>query len=382
MIVAGEPSGDAHAASLVQALRMSDPLARFTFFGSTGQKMRGAGVESIVFADDLAIMGILEVGKVLPRFWKAFRALKDAATLRRPDAVILVDWPEFNLRLARSLHRTGIRVIYYISPQVWAWRSKRIRSIQRDVDLLLCILPFEPAWYNERGLTNAEFVGHPLTGELHPRWTREEFCERHDLDSSHSIAALLPGSRPKEIERILPTLLETAVRMNRKDSEVQFVLALAPAAAIAAAEILDARRNELPDDFRIVTNETIEALAAANVAAIASGTATLEAAILGTPFVMVYKESAVNWHTLGRLITAEYFGLVNLIAGERVVAELMQGGLTADNVSSELFALLDTKENEAMRTRLHDVAAKLGSGDASERAADAIIKKLVEWEPV
>ena len=164
MIVAGEPSGDAHAAALVNALRSSG--VEFDFFGSTGPLMRAAGVETIVNADDLAIMGIVEVGRVLPRFYRAFRKLRAAALQRKPDAVILVDWPEFNLRLATSLHRRGLKVIYYISPQLWAWRPRRIKNIQRDVDLLLSILPFEAGWYKERGVDHVEYVGHPLAGEV------------------------------------------------------------------------------------------------------------------------------------------------------------------------------------------------------------------------
>lgn len=373
MIVAGEPSGDAHAASLVRALRMCAPDVQFEFYGSTGAEMRDAGVESIISADELAIMGIVEVGKVLPKFWRAFQALKRAALARRPDAVILVDWPEFNLRLARALHRKGLRVIYYISPQLWAWRSYRVRSIRRDVDLLLSILPFEPEWYEKRGVTHTRFVGHPLTGEVHPRYGRAEFCARHGLDVSRPIIALLPGSRHKEMERILPPLLDAAANIHALNPEIQFVLALAPTRPRAEAEAIISKRQAAPQGLHIVQHETHEALAAADSAAIASGTATLEAALIGTPFVIVYKESAINWHTLGRLIHAEHFGLINLIAGERVVTELMQNDLTGAKLAKELLALLDGKLNRAMRARLHETTAKLGTGEASERAAEAVL---------
>lgn len=379
MIVAGEASGDSHAADLVRALRAADPQADFDFFGSTGAQMREAGVESTVCADDLAIMGILEVGRVLPKFWRAFRALRDTALKRKPDAVILVDWPEFNLRLARVLHRKGLRVIYYVSPQVWAWRSYRVRSIRRDVDLLLCILPFEPDWYKERGVSDAKFIGHPLTGEIHPRYGRDEFCVRHDLDAKRPIIALLPGSRHREVERILPPLLDAASAIERLRPEGQFVLALAANRPIAEAQTIIAKHTSVPSGLKIVQNETRELLAAADVAAIASGTATLEAAIIGTPFVMVYKESMINWHTLGRLITADHYGLVNLIAGERLVTELMQGDLTGERLSKELIALLDRERNETMRARLHEVTIKLGTGDASPRAAAEIMRALSRW---
>lgn len=382
MIVAGEASGDAHAAALVGALRERAPETRFEFFGSTGARMRVAGVETIVRADELAIMGIVEVGKVLPKFWKAFRALKRAAIERKADAVILVDWPEFNLRLARALHRKGLRVIYYISPQLWAWRSYRVRNVRRDVDLMLCILPFELEWYMKRGISHAEFVGHPLAGEVRARYGRAEFCARHKLDASRPVIALLPGSRHKELERILPPMLDAAANISRTHPETQFIVAVAPnrSAAEAEALIADAQKRGLKLPSLIVAqHETPEALAAADVAAVASGTATLEATLLGTPMVIVYKESPINWHTLGRLISAEHFGLVNLVAGERLVTELMQNDLTGEKLAEELVSLLDQKRNEAMRAQLREVTAKLGAGGASLRATEAILGKVREW---
>src|SRR6266850_3516165 len=181
MIVAGEPSGDAHAAALVRALRGTAPERQINFFGSTGAQMRAAGVDSIVDADKLAILGLWEIGQALPKFWRAFGELKRAAIDRKPSAVILVDWPDFNLRLARWLHRRGIRVIYYISPQLWAWRSYRIRSMRRNIDLMLSILPFEVEWFGRRGMPQAEYVGHPLTGEVSPTCDRTEFCRLNQL---------------------------------------------------------------------------------------------------------------------------------------------------------------------------------------------------------
>src|ERR1043166_4220029 len=302
LIVAGEASGDAHAASLVQALRETSPATQFEFFGSTGQKMRNAGVESVVNADELAIMGLWEVGRALPKFWRAFGELKRAAEDRKPDAAILVDWPDFNLRLARWLHRRGIPVIYYISPQLWAWRSHRARNIQRDVDLLLSILPFEKAWYAARGITNVEYVGHPLTGEVRAEFDRAEFCRRNNLDPLQPIVVLLPGSRQKEVVRILPPMLDAVARVLHERPETQFVLVVAPNRDVNEAKEIVAAHTLPESSLSIVQHQTREALAAADVAAVASGTATLEAALLGTPMVVVYKESPVNWHALGSLI--------------------------------------------------------------------------------
>src|SRR5713226_4429772 len=228
MIVAGEASGDAHAAALVRALRKEAPETQFEFFGSTGAQMRAADVDSVVRRDDLAILGLWEIARALPKFWRAFGELKRAAAKRKPDAVILVDWPDFNLRLAHWLHRRGFRVVYYISPQFWAWRSYRARSVRRDVDLLLSILPFEKDWYAARGMTPVEYVGHPLVGAVRVGCDREEFCRRHNLDSSRPIVALLPGSRHKELVRILPPMLDAAISISCQRSDVQFVLVVAP----------------------------------------------------------------------------------------------------------------------------------------------------------
>jgi lipid-A-disaccharide synthase len=376
MIVAGEPSGDAHAAELVRAFREAAPEVQFEFFGSVGARMRAAGVESTVRADDLAIMGIVEVGLRLPRFWRAFRRLKREAIERRPDAVILVDWPEFNLRLARALHRRGLKVVYYISPQLWAWRSYRARNVRRNVDLLVSILPFEREWFRRRGMTHVEYVGHPLAGEVRARYGREEFCGRNNLDPSRPIIALLPGSRPKELVRILPPMLAAAAVISRHRPDVQFAVVVAPNRDSGEAEAIVAAGNfaaDLRDSLRLVHHETREALAAADAAAVASGTATLEAALLATPLVIVYKESPINWHTLGRLITTEHYGLVNLIADRRIVTELMQNELNADRLAEELLALLDPVRNRSLRGELHQVAEKLGEGGASRRAAQTIL---------
>jgi lipid-A-disaccharide synthase len=383
MIVAGEASGDAHASTLVGALRQHAPEIRFDFFGSTGAQMRAAGVDSIVAADGLAILGLWEVGRALPKFWRAFRELKRAATERKPAAVILVDWPDFNLRLAHWLHRRGVPVIYYISPQLWAWRSYRARNVHRDVDLLLSILPFEKDWYAARGMTQVEYVGHPLAGEVAPRYDREEFCRRNDLDPSRPIVALLPGSRHKELMRILPPMIEAAAMLLKKRAEVQFVTVVAPNRDPVEAQQIIAKgeHGSLKESLRLVHHETREALAAADAAAVASGTATLEAALLATPLVVVYKESAVNWHALGSLITAEHYGLANLIAGRRVVTELIQDQFTGESLAQELLDLLEKDRNASMRTELKRVAEKIGEPGASRRAAEAIMKFMKDRAP-
>lgn len=384
LIVAGEASGDAHAASLVHALRETSPATKFEFFGSTGQKMRDAGVESVVKTDELAIMGLWEVGRALPKFWRAFGELKRAAEDRNPAAAILVDWPDFNLRLARWLHRRRIPVIYYISPQLWAWRSYRARNVQRDVDLLLSILPFEKAWYAARGITNVEYVGHPLTGEVRAEFDRAEFCRRNHLNPAQPIIVLLPGSRHKEVVRILPPMLDAVARVRHERPDTQFVLVVAPNRDVNEAKEIVTAHSLADDSLSIVHHQTREALAAADVAAVASGTATLEAALLGTPMVVVYKESPVNWHALGSLITTEHFGLVNLIAGRRLATELMQDDFNGESLSRELLDLLTPERNANMRKDLTEVIRRIGEPGASKRAAKAIVEfinKVSEARP-
>jgi lipid-A-disaccharide synthase len=383
MVVAGEESGDAHAAALVHSLRERGAGARFEFFGATGARMREAGVESVVREDDLAITGLVEIARALPRFFSAYRALKREALARRPDAVLLVDWPDFNLALARSLHRRGLRVVYYISPQLWAWRSHRVRQVRRDVDLMLTILPFERGWYEGRGVGQVEFVGHPFAGALAPRVTREEFRARHGLEAGAPLVALLPGSRRKEFERITPLMLDAAALVLDEKPSTQFVLALASrrsreeAGRAIASHPLGGR---LAPRVGVVREEAREALAASDAAAVCSGTATLEAAVLGTPLVVVYKESALNWHTLGRLIDVEHYGLVNLVAGERVAPELMQDDFTGPSLARELLALLEPERNARTRERLRAATARLGEGGASARAADAVLSALRGWK--
>jgi lipid-A-disaccharide synthase len=383
MIVAGEASGDAHAASLIHALRATEPETQFEFFGATGPLMRAAGVESIVRSDDLSILGLLEIGRALPKFWTAYKLLKQVALEKNPDAVILVDWPDFNLKLARALHRRGLKVIYYISPQLWAWRSYRARSIERNVDLLLSILPFEQEWYAERGIDQVEFVGHPLAGEVHPRSDRAEFCRQSKLDPKLPIVSLLPGSRRKEVERILPPMLEAAALISVRRPDVQFVVVVAPSRSSEEVRNIVRMQRALPEPLpaclHIMSRQSREALAVSDVAAIASGTATLEAALLGTPMVIVYKESWINWNTLGRLITVDHYGLVNLVAGERVATELMQDDLNGERLADELLSLLDHNRNEDARARLREVAEQLGEGGASLRAAESILQSLHEW---
>ncbi len=371
MIVAGEASGDAHAAKLVKALRAAAPESHFQFFGAGGQNLREAGVETLVNADELAIVGLPEIARALPMFWKTFRKLKTEAAKRKPDAVILVDFPDFNLKLAKSLKKQGLKIIYYIAPQLWAWRKYRVNTIKNSVDLLLTILPFEKDWFQKNGVSHVEYVGSPLVREVHVDLSKDEFCVKHGLDPSKPIIALLAGSRGKEITRILPVLIKTAGLMSKRDGDLQFVVALLSEPPASAGD-LDAKSKIV-----FVRNQTYEALNAADTAAVTSGTATLETAIIGTPMAIVYKTSALNYALFRPLIGVDHFGLINLIAGERLVNEFIHGNFTAESLAEELFRLLEPETNKKMREKLKAAAEKLGHGGASKRAAELILNRVI-----
>ncbi|MDH3494250.1 MAG: lipid-A-disaccharide synthase, partial [Acidobacteriota bacterium] len=227
MIIAGEDSGDSHAAGLVRGLRHELGDSAIEFFGAAGRKMREAGVEALVESDEFGIVGVPEVVRAVPMFLGVMNKLTKAAVERKPDLVVLVDFPEFNLKIAKRFKKKGFRVVYYISPQVWAWRSYRVRGIRKYVDLLLTILPFESDWYRRRGVRHTRFVGHPLTGTVRPKQDKASFCAEYGFDAGSPLVALLPGSRRREIDKILPEMLLAAKRLNELRSEVQFGLGLA-----------------------------------------------------------------------------------------------------------------------------------------------------------
>jgi len=379
MIVAGEASGDLHAAKLVRALREAVGYREIDFFGAAGPKMREAGVEPIVSSDELSIVGLLEIGRALPTFLRAFGKLKRAAKERHPQIAVLIDFPDFNLKLAKTLKRQGVDVVYYISPQLWAWRGYRISTIRKYVDLMITILPFEKDWYLRRGVSHVEYVGSPLAREVQPGRIKEDFCKAHELDPDRPIVSLLPGSRHKEIVRILPVMVEAVLELAEQRPELQFVIALAserPLSDVKQILLAAEKKTQLPDDLFIIPGETFDVLNASDVAAVTSGTATLETAIIGTPMVVVYKTSAINYALLRPLISVEHFGLVNLIAGERIAKEMIQGELTSRSLADELLRLLDPKVNAAARADLRKTSDKLGHGGASKRAAEAILKLI------
>lgn len=376
MMVAGEASGDLLGAKLAAALNTAFASEQLRLFGCAGPRMRAAGVEAIVAADDLSVVGLAEIGRSLPVFLRAMRKLRNAAADRGPDVVVLIDFPEFNLKLARHLKRHGCRVVYYVSPQLWAWRKYRLGFIDRYVDLLLSILPFEKAWYAEHGVHHIEYIGNPHVREVHPAVDKAELSKDLGVDPTRRIIALLPGSREREIARILPVMLDSAAIVSTSVADAVFVICASNETAAAhCRRILDAA--DVGDNFFLVMNRTHDVLAAAEAGAITSGTATLEAAILNLPMVVVYKTSRLNYGLLKPLIDVPHYALINLVAGERLVTELIQDDLTPRRLADELLRLLDGDINAAVRADLGAAAEKLGHGGASQRAAE-LIRELID----
>lgn len=373
LIVAGEASGDAHAARLVEAIREQRPGDDFDFFGSAGPRMRDAGVEAVVKADDLSIVGVAEIARALPMFWSAYKKISVCADERKPDVAILVDFPDFNLKLAKALKKRGFRVVYYISPQLWAWRKYRVGAIRRYVDLMLAILPFEKDWYAKQGFDRVEFVGNPLTNEVAPSRSKAELFSKIGLREGGPVIALLPGSRHNEIVRILPTMISAASEVEKKRPDSQFVISVRSGKNRADVDRIVSSTAKLPKSLTITEDLTYDVLAASDAAIVTSGTATLETGIIGTPMVIVYATSKLNYLLLRPLISVEHYGLINLIAGKRLAKELIQNDFNPTAAAAEVLRLLELDVNRGVRSELHVAAAKLGSENTARRAAEAIL---------
>ncbi len=370
LISAGEASGERYGAQLLQALRRRDP--GLESMGVGGERMRRAGCRTVVDARDIAVVGLGEVLSHLPRIWREFRRLLRVVDSERPDAAVLIDFPDWNLRLARELHRRGIPAIYYVSPQLWAWRPERIEQVKRFIHKMLVIFPFEVGWYRQRGV-EAKFVGHPLA-EL-ARISRRTV--RPPISGTGTLIALLPGSRRKEVAMNLPTMARAAGLLG---PDYQFVLPIPGTLDphwIESRVVPELRRYALTV---AITSDAAAALGEARAGIVASGTATVEAAMIGTPFVMVYRVSGLTWRLGRRLVKVPHFAMVNLIAGREVVPELVQADFTAENVVARLRQIVpEGHAREHMLAGLAEVRDELGAGEeppAAERAADAVLAAL------
>ena len=373
LVSAGEASGDLYASALVGALRRRFPDA--TFFGCAGPRMQAAGVEPIVDSGSLAVVGLIEVISHIPRIYGEFRKLIAAARERRPDLAILTDSPDFNLRVAAKLKTMGVPVVYFVAPQVWAWREGRIRRLRRDLAGLICIFPFEEKYFRDRQV-RADYAGHPLTRIVRPSLTRDEFFRKHGLDPARPLVTLLPGSRIGEVARHLPLLVDAAGRLTRSHRPNLVLAAPVTCARRAGSEFFRERIGG--SLIQVIEGETWDALAHAEVAVAASGTVTVEAALLGTPMVTFYRVTGVSW-LLGRfLVKVPFYTMVNLVAGRRIVPELMQDDATGERIAAETAALLDDERLRGeMKRQLAALSDTLATGeDPTERAAGLVSEYL------
>ncbi len=373
LISAGEASGDLYASRLVEALKARHPKAEF--FGCAGPRMQTAGVEAVVDQRSLAVVGIVEVLAHIPRIYGEFRKLVRAAKTRRPDLAILTDSPDFHLRLAKKLRALGIPVVYLIAPQAWAWRQGRVKVMRRTVARLLCIFPFEEAFFQKHGVPTT-FIGHPLARIVKPSLTRAQFCENFGFSAGDRVVVLLPGSRHGEVARHMPYLLDAVNRM-RTIGKIRFILALPAGFDAKHASFWKPARSA---SIQVIEGLTWDCLAFADVALAASGTVTIEAAVLGTPMVTFYRVNALSWR-LGRwMVKAPFLSMVNLVAGRRVAAELIQDRMTGKQIAEEALQLLnDDGARRRMKADLEDVKQKLSSEcDPMEVAAECIDQVLVE----
>ena len=369
LLSCGEASGDLYAGALTRELVAIDPALSVAGLG--GPQFAAAGGRLVDDYRDLAVTGLTEAVAKLPRSLAARRALVAEAERSRPDTLVLIDFPDFNFRLAPPIKRLGVPVIYYISPQIWAWRPKRLATIRSIADRVLVIFPFEEAIYRE-GNVPVEFVGHPLVDLVTPSVGRDAFLGARGLTPSAPTVAILPGSRPNEVSRILTGLAEAAELIRAAVPAAQFVVARAPHLDDRLFQIV---RSRLSGAIVIVEGDTDAVLASADVALTASGTATVQTALHDTPMVIVYRVSPLSYHLLRRLVTVETIGMVNLIAGERIVPELVQDAFTPEAVAREAVSMLTNPERAAqIRAGLARVRARLGGPGASRRAAEAIMR--------
>jgi lipid-A-disaccharide synthase len=370
LIVAGEASGDLHGAGLVHELKRLAPEAEI--FGIGGDGMAAAGMELLFHIRDMAVIGFTEVLRHLRFFRRVMRTLEDEVARRRPAVAVLIDYPGFNLRFAarlRARYETPPKILYYIAPQVWAWGAKRIPKMAQFVDKMAVVFPFEVALFQSAGIPT-EFVGHPLLEGLRPKLNTGEFFARYQIDASRPLLGLLPGSRKQELERLLPDMAATARLLRQTIPDLQIVVAMAPTLpeTLYRAWIKD-------DDIRLVANATYEVMRDSNACLVCSGTATLETACFGTPLVVVYRVSRLSYEIGKRIVKLPHIGLVNVVAGKKIVPEFIQNDFVPERVAPALEKFMQDDDYRAeTQSALAEVRTKLGTPGASRRTAELILQ--------
>ncbi len=373
-IIAGEASGDALGGKLAAALLAREP--GLSLEGIGGAAMEKAGVRLRFDIRHLGVVGVVEVLSQWRAIWRAYGDVRKRLREAPPAAIVLIDYPDFNLRVARAAKRLGIPVVYYVSPQIWAWRPGRIAQIKACVDLMLVLFRFEAALYEQAGVS-CRVVGHPLLDDPAPESEQAAFLRRHRLDTDHAVLGLLPGSRAQEVTRLLPVMLDAARRLRASGTVHRVLIAAAPSVDAGVVDAAVSRAGDVASAVTVVRGEAAAVLRASRAAIVASGTATLQAAVVGTPMVMVYRVSPLTAWIGRRLITSPHLALVNVVAGRRVVPELVQEVLTAERLAATVEPLLtDHEAAERMRRDLAEVRSALGAPGASGRAADAVLALL------
>jgi len=369
-VSAGEASGDLYASRVVDAIRARHPDSEF--FGCAGPRMQAAGVRPIVDASSLSVVGLVEVVAHIPRIWREFRKLTRAIAAERPDVAVLTDSPDFHLRLAKHLKKHGVPIVYLIAPQAWAWRQGRVKTLRANVDRLLTIFPFEEPFFQKHGVPTS-YIGHPLANLVKASMDQSEFCRKFNLPADRPIIVLLPGSRYGEVARHMPALIDAAGRIGVRH-RVTFVLALPPGFDVKKTNFWERIRKS---SIQVIVGSTWDALAHSELALAASGTVTIEAALLGVPMVTFYRVNALSW-ILGRwMVRAPFLSMVNLVAERRIVPELIQGKMTGERIAEEAIRLLeDDAARERMRADLGEVARKLSSETDPIETAAAWIEKV------
>ena len=373
MIVAGEASGDLHGSNLVKEIHRIDPSVRF--YGIGGKKLKETGVELIANSSDTAVVGLTEVASKLRFILKIMGLLKKSLREDKPDLLILIDYPDFNLPLARTAKKNGVRVFYYISPQVWAWRKRRVKQIEKIVDRMAVILPFEAQIYDKSKL-DISFVGHPLLDVVKKKYSRKKALKKFGLEEECITIGILPGSREGEVKKLLPEMLKAAEILEDKVASIQFVLPLADTLNVDfVLRIIDQYSVEV----RIVQDDIYDVIGISDIVMVASGTATLETALLETPMVIIYKVSALSYYIGKMFIDVDNIGLVNIIAGKTIVPEFIQDEATASNMAEEILDILaSSSRRDKMKEELSRVRENLGTPGANMRVARLVYEMIRE----
>lgn len=371
MIIAGEASGDMHGATLVREMLKCNPALKF--YGIGGNKLRREGVELLADAADMAVVGLTEVIFKLGGILKIMTLMKKSMDERRPDLVILIDYPDFNLPLAKAAHKRGIKVFYYISPQVWAWRRGRIKQIKKTVNKMAVILPFEVETYREKGF-EANYVGHPLLDMVKTNSSKQDSRKKNGLAEDKITIGILPGSRMSEIKKLMPELVRATQILKREIPDAQFVL---PLADTLDETIITEYISGADVQIKIISGHTYDVITCCDLVLVASGTATLETALLGVPMIVIYKISALSYFIGNLIIDVKNISLVNIIAGKTVVPELIQSEASGAQIAAEALSILKNRnKRQEMINGLQSIRSRLGEPGAARRAAQIAIDML------